>query len=106
MTIRRCGPPRGAGSCCGISARGRSPSSTAGLLLDARGKGRFEGSEADPRPGVAAGHIPGARNLPFAELYDADGTFKPPEELRRLFSGTGIDPAQPFVATCGSGVTP
>ena len=78
---------------------------SAGSLLDARGKDRFDGSEADPRPGVAAGHIPGARNLPFAELYEADGTFKPPEELRRLFSGTGIDPAQPFVATCGSGVT-
>ena len=40
-------------------------------LIDARGKGRFEGSEADPRPGVAAGHIPGARNLPFAALYKA-----------------------------------
>jgi thiosulfate/3-mercaptopyruvate sulfurtransferase len=74
-------------------------------LIDARGKGRFEGSEADPRPGVAAGHIPGARNLPFAALYNGDGTFKPTEEIRRLFAEAGIDPAQPFVATCGSGVT-
>jgi thiosulfate/3-mercaptopyruvate sulfurtransferase len=74
-------------------------------LLDARGRPRFEGSEADPRPGVAAGHIPGARNLPFAELYNADGTFKPAAELRRLFAEAGIDPARPFVASCGSGVT-
>ena len=74
-------------------------------LLDARGKGRFEGSEPDPRPGVERGHIPGARNLPFAELYNADGTFKPPQELRRLFADAGLDPAQPFTATCGSGVT-
>ena len=42
---------------------------------------RFEGSEADPRPGVAPGHIPGARNLPFAALYREDGTFKPIDEI-------------------------
>ena len=74
-------------------------------LLDARGRPRFEGSEADPRPGVAAGHIPGARNLPFAELYNPDGTFRSPAMLRRLFELAGIDPARPFVASCGSGVT-
>jgi thiosulfate/3-mercaptopyruvate sulfurtransferase len=74
-------------------------------MLDARGKGRFEGSEPDPRPGVEPGHIPGARNLPFTALYNEDGTFKPVAELRKLFAGAGIDPAQPFVATCGSGVT-
>jgi thiosulfate/3-mercaptopyruvate sulfurtransferase len=74
-------------------------------LLDARSKPRFEGSEADPRPGVAAGHIPGARNLPFAALYREDGRFRSPEEIRRLFEEARIDPDQPFVATCGSGVT-
>jgi thiosulfate/3-mercaptopyruvate sulfurtransferase len=74
-------------------------------LLDARGKGRFDGTDADPRPGVAVGHIPGSRNLPFAALYKEDGTFRTGEELRELFSAAGIDPAKPFVATCGSGVT-
>ena len=74
-------------------------------LLDARGKARFEGAEPDPRPGVAPGHIPGARNLPFASLYNEDGTFKRADELRSLFTDAGIDPLQPFVATCGSGVT-
>jgi thiosulfate/3-mercaptopyruvate sulfurtransferase len=73
--------------------------------LDARGKPRFEGSELDPRPGVAAGHAPGARNLPFASLYRADGTFKPVAELRQLFDAAGVDPSKPFVASCGSGVT-
>ena len=72
---------------------------------DARGKGRFEGSEADPRPGVAPGHAPGAKNLPFGSLYRADGRFKPVDEIRRLFEEAGIDPARPFVASCGSGVT-
>jgi thiosulfate/3-mercaptopyruvate sulfurtransferase len=74
-------------------------------LLDARGKGRFDGTEADPRPGVAAGHIPGARNLPFSALYDDNGRFRSRDELRRLFAGAGVDPARPFTATCGSGVT-
>ena len=74
-------------------------------LADARGKARFDGSEADPRPGVAPGHIPGARNLPFASLYREDGRFKPVDEIRRLFEEAGIDPEKPFVATCGSGVT-
>lgn len=74
-------------------------------LLDARSKGRFEGSEPDPRPGIAPGHIPGARNLPFASLYRQDGRFQPVDELRRLFTEAGIDPERPFVASCGSGVT-
>jgi thiosulfate/3-mercaptopyruvate sulfurtransferase len=74
-------------------------------LLDARGKARFEGSEPDPRPGVAAGHIPGACNLPFGALYREDGTFRPKEELKRLFDEARVDPARPFTATCGSGVT-
>jgi thiosulfate/3-mercaptopyruvate sulfurtransferase len=74
-------------------------------LVDARGKGRFEGSEADPRPGIAAGHIPGAHNLPFASLYREDGTLKSDEMLRKEFESAGIDPQQPFIASCGSGVT-
>jgi thiosulfate/3-mercaptopyruvate sulfurtransferase len=74
-------------------------------LIDARGRARFEGTEADPRPGVAPGHIPGARNLPYSDLYNPDGTLKSPEEIRRLFIAAGADPDRPFVASCGSGVT-
>ena len=74
-------------------------------LLDARGPGRFEGTEADPRPGVAPGHIPGARNLPFSAFYNEDGTFRSRDEIRRIFEESGANWAQPFVASCGSGVT-
>ena len=74
-------------------------------LLDARGQGRFEGTEPDPRPGVDVGHIPGAKNLPFASLYRDDGTFKSEEELRRAFAERQVDPQSPFIASCGSGVT-
>jgi thiosulfate/3-mercaptopyruvate sulfurtransferase len=76
-----------------------------GTIVDARGRPRFEGSEADPRPGVAAGHIPGARNVPYASLYKEDGTFKDEAEIRRVFGEAGVNPEQPFVASCGSGVT-
>ncbi|HEY4070452.1 MAG TPA: sulfurtransferase [Sphingomicrobium sp.] len=74
-------------------------------LADARGKPRFEATEPEPRPGVAGGHIPGARNLPFGMLYNEYGTLKPREELRRLFNEAGLDPSKPFIASCGSGVT-
>ncbi|WP_309662041.1 sulfurtransferase [Sphingomonas sp.] len=74
-------------------------------LIDARSTARFEGSEADPRPGVAAGHIPGARNLPFAALYNDGGTFRSRDEIARIFTDAGADPHASFVATCGSGVT-
>ena len=74
-------------------------------LVDARERDRFEGKTSDPRPGVADGHIPGARNLPFASLWNADGTMKSEAELRAAFAAAGVDPAAPFVASCGSGVT-
>jgi thiosulfate/3-mercaptopyruvate sulfurtransferase len=74
-------------------------------ILDARGAARFEGSEPDPRAGVALGHIPGAKNLPFASLYREDGTLKSDEELCEAFGQLKIDPEAPFIASCGSGVT-
>jgi thiosulfate/3-mercaptopyruvate sulfurtransferase len=74
-------------------------------LLDARGRARFEGTEADPRPGVAAGHIPGSCNLPFSALYDENGRFRSHEQIRQLFEEAGIDFRKPFIASCGSGVT-
>jgi thiosulfate/3-mercaptopyruvate sulfurtransferase len=73
--------------------------------LDARGKGRFEGTEPDPRAGVASGHAPGCRNLPFSAVYREDGRFKSVDELGRVFDEAGIDPMRPFIASCGSGVT-
>ncbi len=74
-------------------------------LLDARSSARFEGSAPDPRPGVAAGHIPGSRNLPYPVLYHEDGTFRGRDEIAREFANAGADPLAPFIASCGSGVT-
>nr|WP_294849491.1 sulfurtransferase [uncultured Sphingomonas sp.] len=74
-------------------------------IADARGAGRFEGTDPEPRAGMASGHIPGARNVPMTMLYRADGTFKSDEELAAAFAAGGVDPLLPFIATCGSGVT-
>ena len=74
-------------------------------VLDARGAARFTGEEADPRPHIASGHIPGSRNLPYSALFEADGTFKAKAGLKAAFAGAGIDLAKPVVTTCGSGVT-
>jgi thiosulfate/3-mercaptopyruvate sulfurtransferase len=74
-------------------------------VLDARSAGRFAGTEPEPRPGMRGGHIPGSRNLPFTELFNADRTFKSDEEIKALFAKAGIDLAKPLTTTCGSGVT-
>lgn len=74
-------------------------------IVDARGAGRFTGEEAEPRPGMASGHIPGSKNLPQGKLFNADNSWKRGEELRGVFESAGIDLARPMVATCGSGIT-
>jgi thiosulfate/3-mercaptopyruvate sulfurtransferase len=79
--------------------------SKAEQVVDARGAARFTGEEADPRPHIASGHIPGSRNLPYTALYNADGTFKDKAGLKAAFVDAGIDLGKPVATTCGSGVT-
>jgi thiosulfate/3-mercaptopyruvate sulfurtransferase len=75
-------------------------------LVDARPRGRFEGTAPEPRPDSRSGHIPGSRNVPYAELFDAKtGTMKPLDDLRQAFTGAGVDLTKPIVTTCGSGVS-
>ncbi|MFM9853710.1 MAG: 3-mercaptopyruvate sulfurtransferase [Sphingomonadaceae bacterium] len=74
-------------------------------VVDARGAARFSGQEADPRPEVAAGHIPNSMNLPYGQMFNADGTWKQGDDLRAAFTGAGLDLDKPFTATCGSGLT-
>ncbi|HEX8445309.1 MAG TPA: 3-mercaptopyruvate sulfurtransferase [Sphingomonas sp.] len=74
-------------------------------VVDARSAARFSGAEADPRPGVAPGHIPGSVNIPQDSLFEADGTWKRGDTLKSVFDAAGVDLAKPIVTTCGSGVT-
>ncbi len=74
-------------------------------IVDARPADRFAGTVAEPRPGLRAGHIPGACNLPFTQLLTPDGTMKDLDGLRAAFEAVGVDLARPVITSCGSGVT-
>lgn len=75
-------------------------------ILDARSKGRFDGTDPEPRPGLKSGHMPGSTNVPFQELLDPETkTLKSPEELQKLFEKLGLDPNKPMITSCGTGVT-
>jgi thiosulfate/3-mercaptopyruvate sulfurtransferase len=74
-------------------------------LVDARSSGRFAGTEAEPRAGLRAGHIPGSHNLPYPQLFAPDDTLLPEAELRKAFEGAGLVLGRPIAATCGSGVS-
>ncbi len=74
------------------------------LLLDARAAPRYRGETESIDP--VAGHVPGARNRPFSENLDADGTFKPAAELRTAIEAkVGEHSSGDVVHMCGSGVT-
>ena len=74
-------------------------------IVDARAAARFEGRAPEPREGLRAGHMPGARNVPYATLLNEDGTMKGEDALRAAFEAAGVDVTRPVVTTCGSGVT-
>ncbi len=74
-------------------------------VADARSPARFAGSEPEARAGTEPGHIPGSCNLHYARFFNVDGSWKQGEALRAIFAEADIDPAQPMVATCGSGIT-
>lgn len=74
-------------------------------VVDARSAPRFTGAEPETRPGLASGHIPGSRNVHYAALFNADGTFKDREQLRAVFEAAGVDLSRRLVTSCGSGMT-
>ena len=78
---------------------------TTATVVDARAAARFRGEVPEPRPGLRKGHIPSARNVPFTEVLNPDGTMKSPADLRVVFGAAGVDLSRPVITTCGSGVT-
>jgi thiosulfate/3-mercaptopyruvate sulfurtransferase len=74
-------------------------------IVDARSAERFAGKVPEPRPGLRSGHIPGARNVSYGTLINADGTLKSPNEIETLFRNAGVDLHKPVVTSCGSGIT-
>lgn len=83
----------------------RNVLTSAELVLDARAAGRFTGATPEPRAGMRSGHIPGSASVPYTDLLNPDGTFRPAGELRARFEQAGVDGTRPLVTSCGSGVT-
>jgi thiosulfate/3-mercaptopyruvate sulfurtransferase len=94
LTVRPGGRPL-------LDAAGAARLAAAGVLLDARAPARYQGLEEPVDP--VAGHIPGARNAPMADLL-AGGGLAPPETLGRLLGASGVRPDLRVGAYCGSGV--
>jgi thiosulfate/3-mercaptopyruvate sulfurtransferase len=79
-----------------------------GALVDVRSPGEYSGEllhMADyPQEGaLRGGHIPGAKNIPWARAANDDGTFKSPADLKALYEGQGITPDKDVVAYCRIG---
>ncbi len=73
-------------------------------VADARSGERFRGEAPEPRAGLRAGHMPGARNLPVGAVV-RDGRLAEPAAIRAAVAAAGLDPERPIVTSCGSGVT-
>jgi thiosulfate/3-mercaptopyruvate sulfurtransferase len=74
-------------------------------ILDARAAARFRGEAPEPRAGLRSGHIPGAKNVPFGDVLNPDGTMKSSAALKAVFEAAGVDLKKPAITSCGSGVT-
>ena len=79
------------------------------VLVDVRSPKEFTGEITAPpeypmEHAQRGGHIPGAKNIPWAQaVKDADGTFKSAEELRALYEGKGVTPDKHVIAYCRIG---
>jgi len=51
-----------------------------------------------------AGHVPNAISTPTEDFYNADKTFKSPEEIRRMLAYLGVTPERPVYSHCGGGI--
>jgi len=84
---------------------------TDSIVVDARPAARFYGEAEEPRKGLAKGHMPNGKNIPWnAVLTESpNARFKSPDEIQQVFQSVGIDPKTAdfsnVIASCGSGTT-
>jgi len=70
-------------------------------IVDSRNTKFFDGSDPGSMP--RAGHIPGARSLPFDTLVTDDNRLKSNAETAKLFEAAGIKPGDTVVSYCHIG---
>jgi thiosulfate/3-mercaptopyruvate sulfurtransferase len=76
-------------------------------LVDVRSPAEYTGEVIAP-PGMTetaqrGGHVPGAKNIPWAQAVNEDGTFKTADELRELYGAKGVESGKPVIAYCRIG---
>jgi thiosulfate/3-mercaptopyruvate sulfurtransferase len=77
-------------------------------LVDVRSVDEFTGKIIAPpnmtETAQRAGHIPGAKNVPWSTAVNTDGTFKSADDLRRIYvDDKGVNPGRPSIAYCRIG---
>jgi thiosulfate/3-mercaptopyruvate sulfurtransferase len=79
------------------------------VLVDVRGPKEYSGEILAPpeyptEHAQRGGHIPGAKNIPWAQtVNDADGTFKTKEEIAALYAPKGVTPDKEVITYCRIG---
>jgi len=78
-----------------------------GRLIDIRSPDEYIGKIFAPEGvkelAIRAGHVPGAENVPWGTIVNEDGTFKPTDEIRRIYAAKGVDGSKPVVTYCRIG---
>lgn len=76
-------------------------------IVDIRSADEYSGKVIAPEgfkeTAVRAGHVTGAVNVPWGKAVQADGRFKPVEELRALYKEAGVDGSKPVITYCRIG---
>ena len=77
------------------------------VVVDIRSPDEFNGKVFAPAGvqelAIRAGHVPGAKNVPWGRAVAEDGTIKPVEDLRKLYADAGIDGSKPIIVYCRIG---
>jgi thiosulfate/3-mercaptopyruvate sulfurtransferase len=78
-----------------------------GKLVDIRSPDEYTGKIFAPEGvkelSIRAGHVPGAVNVPWATIVNDDGTFKPVDEIRKIYADKGVDGSKPVITYCRIG---
>ncbi len=76
-------------------------------LVDIRSADEFSGKIFAPAGfqelAIRAGHIPGAKNVPWSTAVGSDGTFKSPADLKKIYADAGIDGKKKVIVYCRIG---
>jgi len=77
-------------------------------IVDVRSPAEYKGELLAPahlpqEGGQVAGHIPTAKNIPWSQAANEDGTFKSDSELNELYAKAGVDFSKETIAYCRIG---